>query len=72
MVEKIDEDKDGFVNEEELRNQLRKISRRNRLKDIEARWQIIQTHTSVDEYLNLFYGALSACKNILHLFILAH
>jgi hypothetical protein len=41
---------------------LKKILNRQLMKDVELRWPIFENHTSLEDYIDIAYGALKSCK----------
>lgn len=63
IVDKIDIDHDEFVNETELYEWLKNVTKSELFKDTEEKWKNFGENTTLEEFLETNFGALKYCEN---------
>lgn len=60
IINKIDVDKSGIISLDELKEWIKNSNMKNVHSDVEEAWKIFENNSTLDEYLDLNYGALES------------
>ena len=62
IIDKIDSDKDDSVTADELKEWIKSVKNRLFFSDVDSKWEVFKDHNSLEDFLDMSYGALTHCK----------